>query len=160
MTTDELDFVTAGAALAGKDVLDVDDLRLMYRLEMAGERFYEVLADGCPSDEAATLFRRNGREERAHAERVRKAIAIKLGVDEYEPDADDLRPLPVILTAPVPVEILPFVVQGELDGDASYERWADAEPDPGVQKLLRRNGKEETIHARRVEEALALLQPT
>lgn len=157
MTTDELDFVTAGAMLADKAVLDVDDLRLMYRLEMAGERFYEVLAEGCTDEAAATLFRRNGREERAHAERIRKAIAVKLGVDEYEPTAEDLAPLPVNLTAPVPLEVLPFVVQGEIAGDAGYQRWADAEPDPEVQKLLRRNGKEETIHARRVQEALELL---
>jgi rubrerythrin len=39
----------------------------------------------------------------------------------------------------------------------SYQRWADNEADPQVARLLRLNGREESIHARRVEQVMALL---
>jgi hypothetical protein len=53
--------------------------------------------------------------------------------------------------------LLRALVQGERDGDAGYQRWADHEPDPDVARLLRLNGREETIHGGRVEQAIALL---
>ena len=46
----------------------------------------------------------------------------------------------------------------QLDGDAGYQRWADREPDPEVQRLLRRNGREETVHGQRVTEVIAILE--
>jgi hypothetical protein len=49
-------------------------------------------------------------------------------------------------------------VQGERDGDAGYQRWADNEPDPEVARLLRLNGREETIHGERVSEVIAILE--
>lgn len=159
MTEHAEDFVTAGAALAAKDSLEVDDLRLMFRLERAGEEFYRQLADGCGNAEVADLFRRNGREERGHAERVRRAIGLKLGVD-YEPDEDDLRPLAVSIPNPLPLELLPHIVAGEINGDAGYQRWADAEPNPDVQRLLRLNGREESLHGERVRQAMDLLGVT
>lgn len=148
-------FSAANAALAGKQVLDVDDLRLMYRLEMAGEAFYQQLADGIDDPEASTLFERNGREERGHADRIRRALVQKLG--SWEPNEEDLRPLAVDVPHPLPVELLPHIAAGEIEGDAGYQRWADAETDPEVQRLLRLNGREETIHAERVRQALVLL---
>ena len=153
------DFATAGAALAGKDALDVDDMRLMFRLERAGEEFYRRLADSCGNAEAAALLTKNGREERGHAERMRRAIGAKLGVD-YQPDADDLRPLAVNLPDPMPLELLPHIVAGEINGDAGYQRWADAETDPEVQRLLRLNGREESIHGERVRQAMDILGVT
>jgi rubrerythrin len=159
MTDSAEDFVTAGAVLAGKDALEVDDLRLMFRLERAGEEFYRQLADGCDNAEAADLFRKNGREERGHAERVRRAIGLKLGHD-YEPDEDDLRPLTVSIPSPLPLELLPHIVAGEINGDAGYQRWADGEADPDVQRLLRQNGREETVHGERVRHAMDLLGVT
>ena len=65
----------------------------------------------------------------------------------------DSAPLPI----PMPLEMLPFIVQGEINGDVGYQRWADNEPDPEVAKLLRLNGREETLHSKRVEQALSLL---
>ena len=153
------DFATAAAGLNELDALDVDALRVMFRVERAGEEFYELLAASVPDEKAAELLRRNGREERHHAERIRRMIGLKLGTD-YEPTGVDLEPMAVNLPDPFPVELLPAIVQGELNGDAGYQRWADNEPDPEVQKLLRLNGREETIHGRRVEEALALLGVT
>lgn len=148
-------FSAANAALTGKPVLEVDDLRLMYRLELAGEAFYRQLADGIDHPEAATLFERNGREERGHADRIRRALVQKLG--SWEPGEEDLRPLAVDIPNPLPVELLPHIAAGEIEGDAGYQRWADAETDPEVQRLLRLNGREETIHAERVRQALVLL---
>ena len=49
------------------------------------------------------------------------------------------------------------IVVGMHSGDAGYQRWADAEPDPEVLRLLRLNGREEAIHAERVRQALAIL---
>ena len=50
------------------------------------------------------------------------------------------------------------MVQGELNGDAGYQKWADSEADPEVERLLRLNGREETIHAGRAQQVLELLQ--
>jgi rubrerythrin len=151
------DFVTANQQLMACDVLDVDAMRLMYRLEMAGETFYEMLAAGVGNDEAAALLRKNGREERGHAERIRKALGHKLGRD-YQPEGDDLVPLKVDLPESIPVELFPAIAAGEVAGDAGYQAWADKESDPEVEKLLRRNGREETKHSKRVNEAFEILQ--
>ena len=56
------------------------------------------------------------------------------------------------------LELFPAIVKAELDGDAGYQRWADREADPEVERLLRLNGREETIHGNRVAEALAILE--
>ena len=53
--------------------------------------------------------------------------------------------------------LLGVIVQAEFDGDAGYQRWADNEELPEVERLLRLNGREESIHGRRVEQAIALL---
>jgi len=150
------DFATAAAGLSQLDALDVEAMRVMYRVETAGEVFYELLAASVPDESAAALLRRNGREERHHAERIRRMIGLKLGKD-YVPEGVDLEPMAVNLPDPFPVELLPAIVQGELAGDVGYQRWADNEPNADVQKLLRLNGREESIHGRRVEEALAIL---
>lgn len=46
----------------------------------------------------------------------------------------------------------------EVAGDAGYQRWAEHESDPDVQRLLRQNGREETLHSKRVTQAIEILQ--
>jgi rubrerythrin len=153
---DSEDFSAVAASLASLEKLEVAELRLMFRLETAGETFYQRLADRLGNSAAADLLRRNAREERGHAERLRRAIELKLG-RPWTPEVTDLAPFAIALPDRVTGELLAGIVQGELQGDAGYQRWADAEPNPEIQKLLRQNGREETVHAMRVKEALALL---
>jgi rubrerythrin len=154
------DFFAAVAALGAVEQLDVDALRLLYRVECSGEDFYNHLADRIGDPRAAELLRRNGREERGHAERVCKIIGIKLG-RAYGPTADDQARYAIPLPDAISAEFLPLIVQGELDGDAGYQRWADRESDAEAQRLLRLNGREETTHGERVREVIALLaRPT
>lgn len=150
------DFFTAVAALGTIETLDVEALRLLYRIECAGEVFYDLLADRVGHPGAAALLRRNAREERGHAERIRRVLALKLG-HPFEPAASDQAPYAIPLPETIPAAFLPLIVQGELDGDAGYQRWADREPDPEAQRLLRLNGREETTHGERVREVIALL---
>jgi rubrerythrin len=151
------DFFSAVTALGAIEQLDVDAMRLLYRIECAGEEFYNLIADRIGNDEAADLLRRNAREERGHAERVRKALARKLGQPAYEPTTEDRAPYAIPLPETIPAELLPVIVQGEIDGDHGYQRWADRESDPEIQRLLRQNGREETVHGQRVSEVIALL---
>jgi rubrerythrin len=146
------------AELAALQHLDVDALRSLYTLELTGEDFYVALADRVDNAEAAELLRRNGREEAGHARRVERAIAMKLGVD-FTATPDMLDRPPMQLPEKISRELLAAIVQGELDGDAGYQRWASSEPVPEVARLLELNGREETIHGRRVEQVLALLAP-
>ena len=144
--TEGLDFYSANGALTGIDVLDVDAMRLIYRLEVAGDAFYQGLADRIDNEEAAELLRRNGREELGHAERIRQAIALRLGSSATSPRATTSCPSASRCPTASP-RFFPIIVQGELDGDAGYQRWADTEPDPAVARLLRQNGREETSTA-------------
>jgi len=150
------DFYAAVEALTAVERLDIDALRLLYRVECSGEDFYNQLADRIGDPRAAELLRRNGREERGHAERVRRIIGLKLG-HAYEPTSDDRAPYAVPLPETISPELLPIIVQAELDGDTGYQRWADRESDPEAQRLLRLNGREETTHGERVREVIALL---
>jgi rubrerythrin len=150
-------FFSAAATLAGIEQLDVDAMRLLFRVERSGEDFYNGLADRIGDAQAADLLRRNGREERGHAERVRRAIGVKLG-QPFEPSPEDLARYPIPLPDSIPPEMLPVIVKAEIDGDAGYQRWADREADPEVQRLLRLNGREETVHGQRVSEVIAILK--
>ena len=139
------------------DHLDVAAMKELYNAELGGEAFYNALADRVDDERAADLLRRNGREEAGHARRLGRAIAIKLGTD-FEPTPEMLALAPVMLPEPFdPVRFMRKLVQGELDGDEGYQRWADNEPDPEVERLLRLNGREESIHGGRVTEAIAIL---
>lgn len=151
------DFFSAVTALGSIQELDVDSARLLYRIECAGEEFYNMIADRIGNAEAADLLRKNGREERGHAERVRKVIALKLGQAKYEPSAEDTAGYAIPLPDQIPVELLPVIVQGEIDGDKGYQQWADRESDPEIQRLLRLNGKEETVHGERVSAVMEIL---
>lgn len=153
----EYDFFSASQHLADQPRLDVESMKLLYKLECSGEDFYNDLADRVGNEEAAVLLRRNGREEMGHARRIRKAIALKLG-QPFEPTADMLEHFAIPLPDQVGPELFPIIVQAEIDGDAGYQRWADAEDDPEIATLLRRNGREETRHGHRASQAAALLQ--
>ena len=84
----ELNFFTANAGLSDVAKLEVPELKLMYRIEMAGELFYNILADRVGNDTAAGLLRKNAVEERGHARRLARMISIKLG-HEWEPTAEE-----------------------------------------------------------------------
>ncbi len=152
----EENFYTAAAALNGAGVLDVKAMETIYRLECSGEHFYNMLAERIGNEEAAELLRRNGREELAHARRIAKAISIRLG-HEWEPSPEVSTLLPIPMPDEISVEMFRGIVQGEMSGDAGYQAWADQETDPEVEKLLRLNGREETIHAGRVNQVLEIL---
>jgi rubrerythrin len=155
--TEHQDFFAANAALGRAEVLDVPAMELLITVERTGRVFYEQLAERIGNDEAAELLRRNGREEVGHANRIRRAIALKRG-GEYEPSPEVLEPLAVPLPDDIDVDVLPLIVQGELDGNLGYQRWADRETDPEVARLLRQNGVEETVHGERVERVIAILR--
>jgi rubrerythrin len=53
--------------------------------------------------------------------------------------------------------LFPAIAEGEMKGDAGYQKWADAEEDPEVQRLLRLNGREETKHAERLRQVVEIL---
>jgi rubrerythrin len=154
--TDDLDFISASQKLAGLEHLDVAALEVLYKLECSGEDFYNVLAERIGNDEAAELLRRNGREEMGHARRVGRAIAIKQGHD-FAPSVDLQERYSIELPPVVDAAMLPGIVQGEQAGDAGYQKWAEAEPDPEVARLLRLNGREETLHGERVTQVIAIL---
>jgi len=157
--TEELDFASAAQALAELDQLDVPAMQLMYKLECSGEDFYNLLADRIGNDDSAVLFRRNAKEELGHARRIARAISIKQG-REFEPSAELQQRYAVSLPDQIDPAMLPFIVAGEQAGDAGYQAWADNESDPEVARLLRLNGREESLHGERVTQAMAILGVT
>ena len=152
----DLNFFTANAQLAGVEKLEVPELTLMYRIEMAGEVFYNKLAELVNNEEAASLLRKNAIEERGHARRLARMISIKLG-EEWTPSADIEQLLEVPLPDTIDPTMFAAIVKGELNGDAGYQKWADAEENEEVERLLRLNGREETIHAGRAQQVFELL---
>ena len=154
--TDTMDFFTASAVVAKAKEMDPSTMELVYRLENSGEDFYNALADRIDNDEAAELLRRNGREERGHARRLQRAIGIKLG-HEWKPSPEVLERFSIPLPDEISLDVFPAIVKAEMDGDVGYQRWADKESDPEVARLLRLNGREETIHGERVSKALEIL---
>ena len=149
------DVMTALNALNDKSRLEVDDLKLMVLVECSGESFYNGLADTALDAECADLLRKNGREETAHAHRMKKAIEILTGEPYDMPSAEDnpywAQPNP----ARCERSFLQMLQNLEVNGDAQYQVWADNEPNEDVAKLFRQNGKEETRHADRVSQVLA-----
>ena len=153
------DFNTAFQRLLGRDRLDVEDMKLMVLLETAGDPLYQTLAKLAPNQEAAKLLRQNGREETAHAHRLKQAIEILTGSSFEIPDLDENPyseppPFPQALSA----ELLRGVAAAEQGGDAMYQRYADNEPNAEVAELLRQNGREELRHGERVEQVIELLE--
>jgi rubrerythrin len=140
------------------DRLHVDAMCSLYTIELGGEAYYLALADRVDDERVATLLRRNGREEAGHARRLGRAIAHVQGAPfTPSPEMREVRPVQLADDLVIDATMLSRLVQGEAEGDRIYERWAEHEPDPEVAKLLRRNGREEALHGRRVEQAIALL---
>lgn len=150
------DFFTANLEVAAATELDVDTMWKVFRLERTGHEFYEQLAVRIDHPGAQELLRRNGKEELAHARRILKAISLTLGA-EIEPTEEQLELHSVPLPDTVDAALLGLVVAGERNADAGYQAWADQVDDPEVAKLLRLNGREETIHSERVDQAIALM---
>ncbi|MFM8793951.1 MAG: ferritin-like domain-containing protein [Acidimicrobiales bacterium] len=149
-------FYTANASLAGVDRLGTEEMQTIWRVEMAGELFYNLLAERIDDAEAKDLLRRNAVEERGHARRIARALSIALG-GEWEPSAEQQEILDVPMPGTIDARLFAGIVQGELNGDAGYQKWADNEPNPEIARLLRLNGREETIHANRAQRVLEIL---
>ena len=151
------DFGSAFAKLSELTRLGIEDMKLMILLESSGEALYEGLADGVASDEAKALLRQNGREETAHAHRLKKAIEILTG-EAFEIPSRDENPYgkPPAM-GDVSAELLRGLAQAELGGDTLYQRYAENEENAEVAELLRQNGREEAGHGKRVEQVIQLL---
>lgn len=152
----DINFFTANQSLAGVERLGVSELALMYRIEMAGELFYNLLAEKVNNSEAADLLRKNAVEERGHARRLARMISILNG-SEWTPSPEEEVLLEVPLPDSIDAQMFAGIVKGEINGDASYQRWADAETNEEVKRLLQLNGREETIHAGRAQQVFDLL---
>lgn len=152
----DMNFYTANASLAGAERLGVEEMQTIWRVEMAGELFYNMLADRIEDEEAKDLLRKNAVEERGHARRIARALSIKLG-HEWRPTAEQQQLLDVPMPPVIDANLFAGVVKGELNGDAGYQKWADAETDEEVVRLLRLNGREETIHANRAQRVFEIL---
>jgi len=150
-------FADALARLARTERLDVEDMKLLVLLEMAGDVFYAQLADGVEPPEAKQLLLQNGREETAHAHRLKRAIEKKTGAAYTLPTiADNPYAKPATLP-PVDSAFLAGIQQGETGGEADYQRYAAAEPDPEIAEWLRQNGREELRHRDRVTQVIEIL---
>jgi rubrerythrin len=150
----------AFALLATRQKLSIDDLKILALLETAGEAFYLATAAAVDNEEAKALLIRNGQEERGHAHRVLKAIAL-LGDAPYTLPTEEQNPYirPLLLDGMISAELLAMIQKGEQDGDLQYQAWAAAESNVEVAKIYRQNGSEETRHSERVAQVVGLLQP-
>ena len=151
------DYGAALARLARAERLSVDDMKLMILLETAGEPLYAKLAEGVEPAEAKELLRQNGREETAHAHRLKRAIEKKTGAPYALPT---LAENPYSTPPPFPsvnAALLAGVQDGETAGDEMYQRYADHEPDPEIAEWLRQNGREELRHRERVSRVIEIL---
>jgi rubrerythrin len=152
----DMDFYEATARIGAADTLDIETAELLIRVENSGDVLYNALAERLDNEEAAELLRRNGREEVGHARRLMKVLSLKTGT-EYAPSAEVLEKFTIDLPDSVDASALPMIVEGELQGDIGYQKWAANETDPEVIELLLRNGREETKHAERIKQAIAIL---
>lgn len=152
-----MNFFEATMAIGAAEKLDIETAELLIRVENSGDVLYDELASRLNNEEAAALLRKNGREEVGHARRMMKVISLKTGA-EYVPSAEVLEKFKVDLPESLDASSLPMIVEGELQGDIGYQKWASHETDPEVIELLLRNGREETKHAERIKQAIAILE--
>jgi len=151
----DMEFSAAAQALSALDNLGVAELEVLYRLEITAGAVYGDLADLLDDRAVAEVLRRNGREELGHAKRVRRAIAMKGGIDYVAPTYLEDR-YSAALPNHVTSGMLVSMVAGERAGDYDYQRWAESELNVEVARLLRLSGAEETKHAERLAAALGL----
>ena len=152
------DFFAAVAALGAIETLDVDALRLLYessaRARTSTTCSPTASATSAPPICCAATAARSAATPSACA----RCSASSSGTP-YEPSREDALALSRSRCRDaISAEFLPLIVQGELDGDTGYQRWADRESDPEAQRLLRLNGREETTHGERVREVIVLLK--
>ena len=152
-----MNFFEATMTIGAAEKLDIETAELLIRVENSGDVLYNALAERLNNEEAADLLRKNGREEVGHARRMMKVISLKTGT-EYVPSAEVLEKFEVDLPDSLDASSLPMIVEGELQGDIGYQKWASHETDPEVIELLLRNGREETKHAERIKQAIAILE--
>ncbi len=137
----------------------LDVLKLMVFAEAAGRTLYEGLADQVSNPAVQALLRHNGREELAHAHRVSRAIGKLTGTDYPVPAPDENPYLATpASTRAVTSEMLAALATAEFNGDALYETWAQNSANADVAVLLRQNGREETEHGQRLQQAAELLK--
>lgn len=101
----------------------------------------------------------NGREELAHAHRVAKAIGKLTGTDYAvpEPEENPYRAEPQPHPKPLTVDNLQALAEAEFNGKNLYERWAVNCKNAQAAALFRLNGREETEHGARLQQAAELL---
>jgi len=152
------DFPAALAQIGQAEIFGVEEMKLLILLEMAGEPLYGKFAELAPDEESRELLMRNGREERAHAYRLKQAIEILTGKEfEIPPMSENPYAVAPPLTE-LSVAMLEGLAEGEKRGGLDYERMAAAEANPEVAELLRQNGREETTHGERVKTVIGLLR--
>ncbi len=150
------DQATVFEQLGAADVLTLPLMEALWKLERSGEASYLAMAELVDDPRAKELLTRNGREEMGHARRIARALSIKLG-HEWEPSPELAAEEPVAAPPYLDAAILDMIVEAEVQGDAGYQKWADHEPDPEVERILRLNGREESIHGERIAEVKAIL---
>jgi rubrerythrin len=151
------DFESALGYIMGVSAPTIDDFKLMVYVEAGGEAFYAGLANAAPNQGIKDLLNQNGREERAHAHRVKRVIE-KLSGEKFdvpEPADNPYYVEPEGMT--VDEDMLKFLIEAEIGGEALYEGWASGVGDAECADLLRQNGKEEIRHGERAREAIGLL---
>lgn len=136
----------------------LDDLKMMVLVEAAGQELYFDMSAGSDNPEVVALLKHNGRDELAHSHRISKAILAISGESYPPPEASDnpylQGPIP---RAPLTVEGLRGLAEGEFDGEQMYEAWAASTSNEEAARLFRLNGKEEADHGNRLLEAAGLL---
>ena len=149
----------AFAYLKSRETLQDEDFKVIALVEAYGGLFYELLAKNLPNAEARDLLIRNAAEERGHAHRMLKALRLRNG-EVFELPPIEQNPFYALAPAEIPFtdELVGLLQQGEIDGDLSYQQWADGESNAEIAQLLRQNGQEELRHCERVKQVCALLE--
>ena len=147
----------AFAVLQSHERLSIDDLKVLAMIEQSGEAFYMAIARAADNAEARTLLERNAHEELGHAHRALNAIRLLGGEFTLPRTEENPYALPAFFDD-IDVNFLGELIKGEEGGDASYQKWADNEPNPAVAHLYRLNGSEEIGHGQRVAQVIALMQ--
>ena len=147
----------AFAMLQSRDRLGIEDLKVLAMIEQSGEAFYMAMARAAGNPEASALLEKNAHEELGHAHRALNALRLLGGTFSLPKAEENPYALPAFFDD-LDIGFLSELIKGEEGGDASYQKWADNEPNPDVASLYRLNGNEETGHGQRVAQVIALLQ--
>jgi hypothetical protein len=151
------DFETALNYLMEVKAPTIDDFKLMTYVETGGEAFYTGLANGAPNEKIKNLLNQNGREERAHAHRLKRVIEKLTGESFTVPSPQDNPYYVEPEGIPVDEDFLNYLIGAENGGDDLYEVWAQTVDDEQCASWLRQNGKEEMRHGERAKEAIGYL---